>query len=51
MQDEIRAYLHGEQALGPIQSVVVTRFGVRESIGKRSTPLARFGVSLSGCLY
>ena len=39
MQDEIRAYLHDEQALGPIQAVAVTRFGVRESIGKRSTPL------------
>ena len=39
MQDEIRAYLHDDKALGPIQSVAVTRFGVRESIGKRSTPL------------
>jgi len=39
MQDEIRAYLHDEQALGPIQAVAVTRFGIRESIGKRSTPL------------
>ena len=39
MQDEIRTYLHDEQALGPIQSVVVTRFGIREPIGKRSTPL------------
>lgn len=39
MQDEIRAYLHEDKALGPIQSVAVTRFGVRESIGKRSTPL------------
>ncbi len=39
MQDEIRTYLHEDKALGPIESVVVTRFGVRESIGKRSTPL------------
>jgi predicted dehydrogenase len=39
MQDEIRAYLHDDKALGDIQAVAVTRFGVRESIGKRSTPL------------
>lgn len=39
MQDEIRAFLHDDKALGEIRSVVVTRFGVRESIGKRDTPL------------
>ena len=39
MQQEIRAFLHDEKALGPIDSVSVTRFGVRESIGKRETPL------------
>lgn len=39
MQDEIRAFLHDEKGIGEFQSVVITRFGVRESIGKRSTPL------------
>jgi hypothetical protein len=39
MQREIRGFLHDEQALGPIESVSVTRFGVREGIGKRETPL------------
>ena len=39
MQDEIREFLHDAKGLGAIQSVVVTRFGVREGIGKRTTPL------------
>jgi len=39
MQREIRAFLHDEKALGPIESVAVTRFGIREGIGKRETPL------------
>lgn len=39
MQRDIRGFLHDEQALGPIESVAVTRFGVREGIGKRETPL------------
>lgn len=39
LQREIRRFLHDERALGAIESVVVTRFGVRESIGKRDTPL------------
>jgi predicted dehydrogenase len=40
MQDEVRAFLHDEKTLGPIQSVAVTRFGVRQGIGKRTSPLA-----------
>jgi predicted dehydrogenase len=40
MQAEIRRFLHEEKALGPIESVVVTRFGIREGIGKRATRLA-----------
>lgn len=40
MQEEVREFLHTEKTLGKIQSVVVTRFGVREGIGKRATPLA-----------
>jgi predicted dehydrogenase len=39
MQDEIRAFLHDEKGIGEFRSVVITRFGVRESIGKRTTPL------------
>jgi hypothetical protein len=39
MQNEIRAFLHDEKSLGDIESVVVTRFGILEGIGKRSTPL------------
>jgi predicted dehydrogenase len=39
MQREIRRFLHEEQALGAIESVAVMRFGIRESIGKRETPL------------
>jgi predicted dehydrogenase len=40
MQDEVRAFLHDEKTLGPIQSVAVMRFGVRQGIGKRTSPLA-----------
>jgi len=39
LQQQVRAFLHDEQALGPIESVSVTRFGVREGIGRRETPL------------
>jgi predicted dehydrogenase len=39
MQREIRTFLHDEKALGPIESVTVTRFGIREGIGRRDTPL------------
>lgn len=39
MQQEIRAFLHDEKALGPIESVAVMRFGIREGIGRRETPL------------
>ena len=39
MQREIRRFLHDEQALGAIESVAVMRFGIREGIGKRETPL------------
>jgi len=39
MQREIRGFLHDEQALGAIESVAVTRFGIRQGIGKRETPL------------
>ncbi|HYW80161.1 MAG TPA: Gfo/Idh/MocA family oxidoreductase [Thermoguttaceae bacterium] len=39
MQAEIKRFLHEEQAIGPIQSARVNRYGRRESIGKRSTPL------------
>jgi len=39
MQAEIKKFLHEEQALGPIQSARVNRYGRRNSIGKRSTPL------------
>jgi hypothetical protein len=40
MQDDVRSFLHNEKTLGPIQSVTVTRFGVRQGIGKRTSPLA-----------
>jgi len=40
MQAEIKNFLHEERALGEIQWVRVNRFGVRGSIGKRSTPLS-----------
>ena len=39
MQAEIKQFLHNEKALGDIESVRVNRFGVRESIGRRETPL------------
>ncbi len=39
LQAEVKDYLHEQQALGPIQSVVVARFGVRGTIGKRDAPL------------
>jgi predicted dehydrogenase len=39
LQRRVRAFLHDEKALGPIESVTVTRFGVREGIGRRDTPL------------
>lgn len=39
MQEEVREFLHVDKALGAIQSVVVTRFGVRQGIGKRPSPL------------
>jgi predicted dehydrogenase len=40
MQAELKQYLHDEKKLGAIKYVQVCRFGPRESIGKRSTPLA-----------
>ncbi|HIF33318.1 MAG TPA: Gfo/Idh/MocA family oxidoreductase [Planctomycetaceae bacterium] len=40
MQAEIKKFLHDEKALGNILSARVNRFGVRGSIGKRTTPLA-----------
>jgi predicted dehydrogenase len=39
LQDELKQFLHDEQELGPIKCVEVCRFGPREPIGKRSTPL------------
>jgi predicted dehydrogenase len=39
MQAEIKKFLHEDQALGNVLSARVNRFGVRESIGKRTTPL------------
>lgn len=39
MQAEIKKFLHEEKALGEILSARVNRYGVRGSIGKRSTPL------------
>lgn len=39
LQRQVRAFLHDEKALGPIESVSVTRFGVREGIGRRDAPL------------
>lgn len=39
MQAEIKKFLHEEKALGEIVSARVNRYGVRGSIGKRSTPL------------
>jgi predicted dehydrogenase len=39
MQEEAKDYLHTKQALGPIKFVQVCRFGQRQSIGHRSSPL------------
>lgn len=39
MQAEIKKFLHEEKALGEIVAARVNRYGVREPIGKRSTPL------------
>lgn len=39
MQAEIKDFLHGEQALGKIHWVRANRYGIREPIGRRSTPL------------
>ena len=39
MQAEIKKFLHEKKALGEIQAARVNRYGVRPSIGKRSTPL------------
>jgi hypothetical protein len=40
LQAELKDYLHKEKALGDIKYVEVCRYGKREPIGKRSTPLA-----------
>ncbi|WP_164101441.1 Gfo/Idh/MocA family protein [Candidatus Laterigemmans baculatus] len=40
MQAEIKAFLHEEQALGPIQYAQANRLGVRQPIGRREQPLA-----------
>ena len=39
MQAEIKKFLHEQKALGEIQAARVNRYGVRPSIGKRTTPL------------
>jgi hypothetical protein len=39
MQAEIKRFLHTERNLGKILSARVNRYGVRASIGKRTTPL------------
>ncbi|MFZ9089654.1 MAG: Gfo/Idh/MocA family protein [Planctomycetaceae bacterium] len=39
MQAEIKEFLHGDAAIGKLESVRVNRFGVRGPIGRRSTPL------------
>jgi predicted dehydrogenase len=39
MQAEIQEFLHDKQAIGNIESVRVNRYGVRQPIGKRETPL------------
>lgn len=39
MQAEIKKFLHVEKALGKILTARVNRFGVRDSIGRRDTPL------------
>ncbi|XZE20014.1 Gfo/Idh/MocA family protein [Pirellulaceae bacterium SH449] len=39
MQAEIKAFLHEEKGIGEILTARVNRYGVRKSIGLRSTPL------------
>jgi len=39
MQAEIKQFLHEDKALGKILAARVNRYGIRASIGKRSTPL------------
>jgi hypothetical protein len=39
MQAEIKRFLHEDRVLGRILAARVNRFGIRESIGKRTTPL------------
>jgi hypothetical protein len=39
LQAELKAFLHDEKKLGDIQHVLVCRFGRREPIGKRTSPL------------
>jgi hypothetical protein len=39
MQAEIKKFLHQDRALGEIKAARVNRYGIRPSIGKRSTPL------------
>jgi hypothetical protein len=39
MQAEIKKFLHEEKGLGKILSCRVNRYGVRQTIGKRSSPL------------
>jgi hypothetical protein len=39
MQAEIKQFLHADRAIGKVLSARVNRYGVRESIGKRDTPL------------
>lgn len=39
MQTEIKNFLHKEKGLGKITSARVNRYGIRNAIGKRSTPL------------
>ncbi|TWU36222.1 Gfo/Idh/MocA family protein [Novipirellula artificiosorum] len=39
MQAEIKDFLHKQKAIGEITSARVNRYGIRPSIGKRSTPL------------
>ncbi len=39
MQAEIKKFLHQDKALGEITAARVNRYGIRPSIGKRTTPL------------
>ncbi len=39
MQAQIKKFLHEEKALGEITAARVNRFGIRDTIGKRDTPL------------